>query len=191
MNLPKFCSECGTQYVDAHQYPINCSNCGHIVWKNPIPVACILQPMTDGKKVGLLVLKRAIEPHLGGWSLPGGFMDDNGENAEEGAMRELFEETGIKLRMAPKLLNSVATKRGQVLFLCESNQVLTYDPSAITLCPENSDFRVAWEPEDLAFPIHREAMRLWFERKNKHERFCYTKEDLAILRNSIKDDRNA
>lgn len=191
MNLPKFCSECGTPYDNAHQYPITCSICNHILWKNPIPVACILQPMTDGKKVGLLVLKRAIEPHLGGWSLPGGFMDDNGENAEEGAMRELFEETGIKLDTAPKLINSVATKRGQVLFMCESTQVLTYDPSAIILCPENSDFRVAWEPEDLAFPIHREAMRLWFERRNRLKRFCYTKEDIKHLKIIKKDDNNA
>ena len=180
MLIPAFCHQCGTKYHN-NDWPRNCQHCGHIVWKNPIPVACILQPMTDGKRTGLLILKRAIEPHLGGWSLPGGFMDDNGENAEEGAMRELFEETGIKLDETPRLLNSVATKRGQVLFMCESSQVLTFDPNTIRLCPENSDFRVAWEAEDLAFPIHAEAMRLWFERQ-RARRFCYTKDDIAGLR---------
>lgn len=160
----RFCSECGTEYTE-NGWPKQCSSCDHILWKNPIPVACILQPMTDGERVGLLVLKRAIEPHLGGWSLPGGFMDDNGENAEEAAMRELFEETGIILSKNPTLLNSVATKRGQVLFMCESNEVLNFEPENIKLCAENSDFRVAWEAEDLAFPIHAEAMRQWFFRK--------------------------
>jgi 8-oxo-dGTP pyrophosphatase MutT (NUDIX family) len=170
MNIPAFCHQCGTKYHN-NEWPRECQNCGHQVWKNPIPVACILQPMTDGDRVGLLILKRAIEPHLGGWSLPGGFMDDIGENAEQGAMRELYEETGIKLEVEPSIINSVATGRGQVLFMCESKQTLTYDPNVIKLCTENSDFRVAWEPEDLAFPIHREAMKQWFYRKERAERF--------------------
>lgn len=170
MTIPSFCNQCGTKYTN-DAWPRTCPQCNHMVWKNPIPVACILQPMTDGNRVGLLVLKRAIEPHLGGWSLPGGFMDDNGENAEEGAMRELFEETGIRLETHPRLVNSVATKRGQVLFMCESQEVLTYNPSAIILCAENSDFRVAWEAEELAFPIHAEAMKQWFHRKERMDRF--------------------
>lgn len=170
MLIPAFCNQCGTKYHN-NEWPRNCQNCNHQVWKNPIPVACILQPMTDGSRIGLLVLKRAIEPHLGGWSLPGGFMDDNGENAEQGAMRELFEETGIQLAKEPTLINSVATKRGQVLFMCESNQVLTYNPSEIILCSENSDFRVAWEAEELAFPIHALAMKQWFHRKERADRF--------------------
>ena len=42
----------------------------------------------------ILVVKRNIEPGIGKWSLPGGFIEQ-GENPEEACLRELKEETGI------------------------------------------------------------------------------------------------
>ena len=49
----------------------------------------------DGKDLHLLLIERGIEPFKGDWALPGGFIKMD-ETAEEGARRELFEETNVK-----------------------------------------------------------------------------------------------
>lgn len=49
----------------------------------------------DGTKLSVLLVKRGLEPYKGRWAFPGGFMNMD-ESAEEGALRELQEETGLK-----------------------------------------------------------------------------------------------
>ena len=48
----------------------------------------------DGVSIKVLLVKRGIEPYKGMWAFPGGFMRID-ETAEECAMRELREETGL------------------------------------------------------------------------------------------------
>jgi len=49
----------------------------------------------DGKDLHILLIERGLEPFKGSWALPGGFLNID-ESAEEGARRELREETGVK-----------------------------------------------------------------------------------------------
>ncbi|MCF0176451.1 MAG: NUDIX hydrolase [Bacteroidales bacterium] len=49
----------------------------------------------DGKDLHVLLIERGIEPFKGSWALPGGFLKMD-ETAEEGARRELFEETNVR-----------------------------------------------------------------------------------------------
>lgn len=49
----------------------------------------------DGTKLRVLLVQRGIEPYKGRWAMPGGFMQMD-ESAEEGALRELKEETGLQ-----------------------------------------------------------------------------------------------
>ena len=49
----------------------------------------------DGTKLKVLLIERGIEPYKGRWAFPGGFMRMD-ESAEEGALRELKEETGLE-----------------------------------------------------------------------------------------------
>lgn len=51
----------------------------------------------DGDKLKVLLIERGNEPYKGYWAFPGGFLNMD-ENAEQGALRELKEETGLKLR---------------------------------------------------------------------------------------------
>jgi len=46
------------------------------------------------ERLKLLLIKRAGDPYKGKWALPGGFVDID-ESLEEGARRELDEETGV------------------------------------------------------------------------------------------------
>jgi 8-oxo-dGTP diphosphatase len=47
----------------------------------------------------VLLIRRGQEPRLGEWSLPGGRIEF-GERAEDAALRELFEETGVTAELA-------------------------------------------------------------------------------------------
>lgn len=49
----------------------------------------------DGIKLNVLLVQRGVEPYKGRWAFPGGFLKMD-ERAEEGALRELREETGLQ-----------------------------------------------------------------------------------------------
>ena len=48
----------------------------------------------DGEKLNVLLIERRFDPYQGCWAFPGGFLEMD-ESAEEGARRELKEETGL------------------------------------------------------------------------------------------------
>jgi len=50
----------------------------------------------------LLLIQRKKEPFQNFWALPGGFVDEN-EDLETAALRELSEETGIRISAATQL----------------------------------------------------------------------------------------
>ena len=89
-----FCTHCGTRLE--HRIPPGdnlprhvCPHCGEIQYRNPkIIVGCVAE--WDGR---LLLCRRAIEPRLGHWTLPAGFMEV-GETTAHAATRETFEEAG-------------------------------------------------------------------------------------------------
>lgn len=49
----------------------------------------------DGASINILLIERGLEPYKGSWALPGGFLRMD-ETVEDGAKRELCEETNIK-----------------------------------------------------------------------------------------------
>lgn len=51
----------------------------------------------ENGRLKVLLIQRGIDPHKGKWALPGGFVKMD-ESAEQGAMRELKEETGLTAR---------------------------------------------------------------------------------------------
>ena len=93
-----FCSYCGSAEI-SFEVPAGdnrarhvCGNCGTIHYSNPkIVTGCL--PIWEDK---VLLAKRSIEPRRGYWNVPGGYME-NGETVEEGAGREVLEETLAKV----------------------------------------------------------------------------------------------
>jgi ADP-ribose pyrophosphatase YjhB (NUDIX family)/ribosomal protein S18 acetylase RimI-like enzyme len=71
-----------------------CDNCGYVHYVNPVPAVGILIEQ-DG---GLVLIRRANPPHRGEWTLPSGFIEAD-ESAEEAAIREAEEETGLKVEI--------------------------------------------------------------------------------------------
>lgn len=92
----KFCPACGSALTAAeglHQAQ-RCSACGAEYFHDSKPCAGALV-VRQGR---VLLAKRAFEPSKGCWDLPGGFLNE-GEHPEEGARRELLEETGLRVRL--------------------------------------------------------------------------------------------
>jgi 8-oxo-dGTP diphosphatase len=68
-----------------------CDNCGYVHYVNPVPAVGLLIEHEGG----LVLIRRLNPPHRGQWSLPSGFIEAD-EGAEDAAMREAEEETGLK-----------------------------------------------------------------------------------------------
>jgi ADP-ribose pyrophosphatase YjhB (NUDIX family) len=98
-----FCSACGQPVVltipDGDQRTrYVCTACATIHYQNPrLVVGCV--PEYEGK---ILLCRRAIEPRLGFWTLPAGFME-NGESLQNAAARESMEEALAKVAIGSLL----------------------------------------------------------------------------------------
>lgn len=91
---PTFCPVCGeklTQQDLGGRLRPACDNCGYVHYMNPVPGVGMLIEKDDG----LVLIRRGHSPHKGKWTLPSGFVEFD-ESAEEAALREAEEETGLK-----------------------------------------------------------------------------------------------
>jgi len=90
----KFCHFCGFEldkkFIEGRTR-LFCKVCNQPLYENPVPASCCV---VVNNKRKILLVKRSVEPKIGMWCLPGGFMEI-GETPEETALRELNEETGI------------------------------------------------------------------------------------------------
>ena len=66
-----------------------------------LTVDCVVFGRGDGA-FKVLLIRRASPPYEGSWALPGGFVELH-ETLEQAALRELEEETGIRLAHAEQL----------------------------------------------------------------------------------------
>jgi ADP-ribose pyrophosphatase YjhB (NUDIX family) len=157
---PVYCPACGQPL---RERPLQgdallrlvCPN-GHVTWRNPRLVVGTL-PIREGR---VFLARRAIEPALGRWTYPGGFME-LGESAPEGARRETEEETQLKVEVGRLIGAYSRPAAGQVTLIYEASVVGGEAlPGAESL--EVRDFgpdEIPWE--ELAFTTAESALRDW------------------------------
>jgi len=93
----KYCPICSselTQREEGGRLRPACENCGYVHYVNPVPGVGLLIEKDDG----LVLIKRGHPPHKDEWTLPSGFVEAD-ESAEEAAIREAEEETGLKVEI--------------------------------------------------------------------------------------------
>src|SRR3954470_16162468 len=161
--LMNYCSNCGSRVV--LKVPAGdflprhvCDNCGLVHYENPkIVVGSV--PEYQGR---ILICKRGIEPRLGYWTIPAGFME-NDETLEAGAAREASEEALIQVEIGSLLLLANVTSARQVHVFFRSRMLtpefgVTHESLEVRLVDERD---IPWE--QLAFPSTEYALRRFIE----------------------------
>lgn len=88
------CPHCATP----GEQPLVCERCGWRWYANPKPAAAVLLEREGEAEPSVLLLRRAVQPGLGAWDLPAGYLDP-GESFEVGARRETLEEAGVEVEL--------------------------------------------------------------------------------------------
>lgn len=135
----KFCHQCAAPLVlrvpQGDDKPRHCcTNCDSIFYQNPKNVVGTL-PIYGDK---VLLCKRAIQPRVGKWTLPAGFME-NGESSLTGAIRETEEEAGALVQVHDDSLYTLFN-------LPKINQVYMFFRAELL----NLDFAAGLESEEVA-----------------------------------------
>ena len=158
-----FCSHCGQPVTlrvpEGDHLPRHvCTSCGTVHYQNPKIVAgCV--PEHEGR---ILLCRRAIEPRLGYWTIPAGFME-NGETTQDAARRESMEEAQADVEIGSLLA---------VVHVLHADQVHVMFRARLPrpefgVSPESLEVRLCEESEipwsDIAFRSVDFALRRYLE----------------------------
>ena len=160
MSQPVYCPRCGTlmerRLVDDRDREV-CPACGFIFYRNPVPAVGVVVAL-EGKVV---LVRRRYEPRAGCWALPAGFME-LGESAEDAAIRECHEETGLLVRV-DHLLGVYSYGEGQRtgLLIIYAATATGGELVAADDATEAGVFTLDVLPTPMAFPTHLQAIDRW------------------------------
>jgi len=153
----------------AEERPLVCDRCGWRWHANPLPAAAVLLEREGAQPDDpeILLLRRAVEPGLGAWDLPAGYLDP-GESFEMAAARETAEEAGVAVELIglAGVYHSPAANAVTAVFRGRAR-----DPNAtVTVDFESSEHAwvarsqaSAWVPR-IAFPSMAAAVSDWARR---------------------------
>jgi ADP-ribose pyrophosphatase YjhB (NUDIX family) len=160
---PAFCPQCGNalaarQLESEDRVRLVCTSCSYVFYQNPRIVVVAL-PIVGGKVV---LLRRAIPPQIGTWTMPAGFME-LGETAEEAAVRETLEETCLDVRIRA-LFNVYSRAEAGIVNLVYLADVIGGEAQVTREAQEIGHFGpddIPWD--NLAFVTTRWALRDWVD----------------------------
>lgn len=160
----KFCNVCG-HGVDLRVPPDDhlerhvCGHCGNIQYLNPKAIVGIVPEAEDGR---VLMCRRNIEPRLGLWTFPAGFME-LGETSGDGAAREAREEAQAEVEPL-ELIAVINVPYVSQVYLIHRGRLrgTHFGPTA-----ESSEVRLMREDEipwdEIAFPTIYNGLKFFFE----------------------------
>jgi ADP-ribose/FAD diphosphatase len=156
----KHCSTCGRpveQRIPAgdDRPRHTCTACGAIHYLNPrVVVGCLVE-----HEQKLLLCKRAIEPNIGRWTVPGGYLE-LGEGALQGARRETREEAQAEVEITAPHAYLDLPHIGQCYYLFHARLRSAFAPGPESLEVELVALEdIPWT--ELAFPVVHWALELF------------------------------
>ncbi len=179
----KFCPQCGSADVE-FRVPAGdnrprhiCSRCNYIHYVNPkLVVGCV--PVW---KQQVLLCRRAIEPRLGYWTTPAGFMEI-GETLEQAAARETLEEACAEVEIEDMfaVVDVVRAEQVHVMFRAHlvSGEFAAGEESLEVALFDEAD--VPW-PE-IAFPSIRFSLQRFFADRTEGQRRLHITESARVPR---------
>jgi ADP-ribose pyrophosphatase YjhB (NUDIX family) len=146
----RFCPRCGGDLERRIIKPnepqrLVCQSCSFIFYQDPKVVAGTIFTLGGG----IVLLQRGVEPALGKWVFPGGYVD-RGESVQEAAIRETKEECLLDVKLGP-LLNVYSYTRSPNVIVVYTAEVVGGELSA---ADESTDARI-FAPREL--PWHELA----------------------------------
>ncbi len=103
------------QGTDGHP---ECLDCGRVIWSDPKLAAAAIIPFDNG----IVLVQRAIEPAVGKWSFPSGYVN-RGEIVEKAIEREALEECALQVSVV-KLIGLYSEQNNPVvLAVYEANVI--------------------------------------------------------------------
>lgn len=160
----KFCSQCGhalTRRVPPgdHLEREVCDHCGQVEYRNPkLVVGCI--PEWAGK---IVMCRRAIQPRLGYWTFPAGFLEMN-ETMADGAAREALEESGVRVAIDRLLAVMDVPEIGQVHVVysarAQSANTHTHPTDETIEVALMAEAEIPWD--EIAFPSIYHGLKYFF-----------------------------
>lgn len=157
-----FCSYCGSAFQNMKEYPKTCSSCGEITYNNPLPVtASLITCELENGERGILLVKRGIEPELGGWCFPGGYIE-SGETWQQASVREIKEEIGLELNSEETSLWTVLSGTKNLIIFTMHHSHLKYKNIEFVPNKEVLDIGLAIFEEELCFPTHTTVLKSYF-----------------------------
>ncbi|MCL2075128.1 MAG: NUDIX hydrolase [Betaproteobacteria bacterium] len=169
----RYCPYCGQQ-VEARvptgddRLRAVCDTCGYIHYENPRLVLGAVAEW-EGR---ILLCRRAIEPRMGLWTLPAGFME-NGESSLEAAARETREEAQAEIEAAELFALIDVPGIDQVHVFYRARLVAgKHAPGSESLETRLfSEIDIPWQ--DLAFPTNACCLELYFADRQKGVFRCH------------------
>jgi ADP-ribose pyrophosphatase YjhB (NUDIX family) len=157
---PRFCPACGRpverRVLEADHHPRLVCPEGHVTWRNPRMVVGTL-PVADGR---VYLARRAIEPSLGRWGNPSGFLE-LGESVQEGARRETEEETELRVEVG-RLIGVYSRPAVGIVTIAFEASVVGGRPEPAAETSEVRAFgpdEIPWD--EIAFTTAESALRDW------------------------------
>ena len=179
----KFCPQCGSAEVEfripqGDNRPRHvCRNCQYIHYVNPkLVVGCV--PVWRQQ---ILLCRRAIEPRLGYWTTPAGFMEI-GETLEQAAARETLEEACAEVAVEDMfaVVDVIQAEQVHVMFRARliTERYGAGDESLEVALFDEAD--IPWS--EIAFPSIRFSLERFFADRAEGVRRLHLTESSRVTR---------